>query len=84
MQPSDRAATVSGVKEVLTALNSLSVGELSRLQDDLRRARETLASLGQDELSERVGAAQEALRRGDMKEFRRALANVTARLGHLK
>lgn len=84
MQPPDRAATVSGVKEVLTALNSLSVGEFSRLQDDLRRARETLASLGQDELSERVGAAQEALRRGDMKEFRRALANVTARLGHLK
>ena len=85
MNPTERpTATLHGVKEALAILNSLHVGELSRLQADLERVRRMLAELGSDELEQRVQDAQAALRQGDMKEFRRALANVTARLGHLK
>ena len=85
MNPTERpTATLLGVKEALAILNSLQLGELSRLQGDLERVRRMLADLGSAELEQRVQEAQAALRQGDMKEFRRALANVTARLGHLK
>lgn len=85
MNPTERpTATLHGVREALAILNSLSVGELGRLQGDLERVRRMLADLGAAELEQRIQSAQAALKQGDMKEFRRALANVTARLGHLK
>lgn len=85
MNSTERAAPASGgAKDVLAILNSLHVGELSRLRAELERARLLLAEMGQDELAARLQEAQDALRRGDMKEFRRALANVTARVGHVK
>lgn len=85
MNSSERGTpTLGGVKDVLSILNSLHVGELGRLTADMERARQLLAELGQAELEERIREAQVALRQGDMKEFRRALANVTAKLGHLR
>ena len=76
--------TSPGPKEVLSELNSLQLGELSRVDGQLARAREALLELGQEELSGRVEEARTSLKSGDLKEFRRALANVTAKLGHLK
>jgi hypothetical protein len=70
-------------RAVLKVLNSLSLGELSRVGRDLDAAREALLGLGHPELGERLAEAQRSLRGGDVREFRRALANVTARLGHL-
>jgi len=85
MNPTERStATLGGVRDALAILNSLQVGELGRLHAEMERARTLLEELGQGELEQRIRDAQLALRRGDMKEFRRALANVTSRLGHLK
>ena len=76
--------SAQGPKEVLTELNSLQLGELSRVDTQLARAGRALRELGEEELSGRVEDARTCLKSGDLKEFRRALANVTARLGHLK
>ncbi len=73
-----------GPKEVLSQLNNLKLGELSAVDVELRRAAESLEALGQDELGARVTEARRCLKTGDLREFRRALANVTAKLGHLK
>ena len=72
------------VREILAALNALSLSELSRVETELARAQSALMALGQDDLGARVGEAREALRTGNVKEFRRAISNVTARLGHVK
>ena len=74
----------SGLREVLARLNGLRLGELGQLDSELDRASEALARLGQGELRERVEAARRFLEAGDLREFRRALATVTSRLGHLK
>ena len=74
----------TATSEILALLNALSTNELSRLDRDLERAEKALIDLGQPDLGERLGLARESLRGGDVREFRRAVANVTARLGHLK
>ncbi len=71
-------------KNVLARLNGLRLGELGQVDGELGRAGEALAELGEEGLRLRVEEARESLRKGDLREFRRALANVTARLGHLK
>lgn len=71
------------VREILASLNALSLSEMSRVEAELIRAQSALMSLGQDDLGARVAEAREALRLGNVKEFRRAISNVTARLGHV-
>ena len=70
--------------EVLAILNALAVNELTRLERDLARAEHALVEMGQEDLGERLGRARASLRGGDVREFRRAVATVTSRLGHLK
>lgn len=71
-------------KDVLALLNGLKLGELGRVDGELLRAGAALDELGQEELRRRVEDARKSLKAGDIKEFRRSLATVTARLGHLK
>ena len=73
-----------GPKELLSELNSLQLGELSRVDGQLARAGAALLELGEEELGSRVEEARVSLKSGDLKEFRRALATVTGKLGHLK
>ena len=75
---------VRQVREVLAMLNAVSLGELAKVDAELARAQAALAVLRQDELAERVGEARRSLAAGDLKEFRRAVSNVTARLGHVR
>ena len=74
----------SAIREILACLNSLSLGEISRVRIELARASGSLAAIGQSELAARVDEATAALVSGNVKEYRRAISNVTARLGHLK
>ena len=71
-------------RDVLAILNSISVNELGRVDADLARAETALGDMGESELGARVAEARRSLKAGDVREFRRAVANVTARLGHLK
>ena len=73
-----------GPKEVLSQLNGLKLGELSAVDVELVRAGEALEAMGQPDLSGRVQEARRCLKSGNLREFRRALATVTAKLGHLK
>lgn len=74
----------SAIREILACLNSLSLGEISRVRVELARASGSLTALGQSELATRVTEAAAALAAGNVKEYRRAISNVTARLGHVK
>lgn len=73
-----------GPKELLSQLNNLKLGELSSVDGQLGEALVALEALGQSELCSRVDDARRCLKAGKIKEFRRALATVTAKLGHLK
>ena len=73
-----------GPKEVLSQLNNLKLGELTAVDGELDRASAALEAMGEPALGERVSEARRCLKAGDIREFRRALANVTAKLGHLK
>lgn len=75
--------TQKGPREIIALLNALSLGELTSVERELSRAREALLDLGQAELGERVEEARRELQAGRLKEFRRAVATVTARLGHV-
>jgi ABC-type transport system involved in cytochrome c biogenesis ATPase subunit len=73
-----------GPKELLSQLNNLKLGELSAVDGQLGQASEALEALGQVELQGRVDEARRCLKAGKLRDFRKALATVTARLGHLK
>lgn len=73
-----------GWRETIVSLNSLGVGDLEAIQKKLVAARLELGGQGQPELAERVAEASAALGRGDLPEYRRLLALVVSRLGHLK
>jgi hypothetical protein len=81
--PTDPAARTA-IRGILASLNALRLGEMSHLRAELARAEDALAGLGQADLAGRVAEARQALATGQIKEFRRAIANVTARLGHVK
>ena len=71
-------------REIIAILNSLSLSEVSAVEGELARARDALAGLGHVELSEGCEKARRHLHDGKVSEFRRMVANVTAKLGHLK
>lgn len=71
-------------REALAVLNALSMSEIGRLHGQVDRVRATLDGAGQEDLATRLEEGQRCLRAGDPKGFRRAVSNVTARLGHLK
>jgi len=73
-----------GPREVIVLLNSLPLNELSRVESELARARDALHGMGQPDLGDRVEEARRDLRAGRLKDFRRTVATVTARLGHVK
>ncbi len=77
-------ATTTDTSQVMALLNGLSVGRMDQLRQQLQKARQGLLELGQEELAGRVDDALAALGQGDLREFRRAIANVTAKLGHVK
>ena len=80
----EQPVTADAIREILAVLNALSLGELSRVYTALDRAEAGLQGFGAPDLATRVAEGRAALRAGDVKEFRRAVSNVTARLGHLR
>ena len=83
IEPEPREAGAMA-KEVLALLNAISVSEVGRVLDALRNAEAALDGSGHPEMALKLASARRSLVSGDTKEFRRAISNVTARLGHLK
>ena len=60
------------------------VGTLDSVAAKLRQVQEELQGLDQPGLAERAAEAVNALRRGDLAEFKRARAFLQSKIGHLR
>lgn len=70
--------------KIIAVLNSLAVGELDLIRARLDEARRACLAIDERELAERLGEAERALRRADMKTYRKRVESVVSRLGHLR
>jgi hypothetical protein len=79
------AATAStSIDVLLSILNAAEVGTLESIADKMRQVREGLVQRGEADLASRADEAVEALRRGDVAEWKRARAFLQSRIGHLR
>jgi hypothetical protein len=76
--------TAARVDVLLSILNATDVGTLESVADKLRQVQEELQGLDRPELAGRAGEAVDALRRGDLAEFKRARAFLQSKIGHLR
>jgi hypothetical protein len=70
--------------QIIALLNAMHVGEMDVIRSALHEARAACEALEQEDLAERLGEATNALGRGDLKTYRKRVASVVARLGHLR
>jgi hypothetical protein len=75
---------VARVDVLLSTLNATDVGTLESIADKLGQVRDELLALDEPELAARAGEAIEALRRGDVAEFKRGRAFLQSKIGHLR
>ena len=71
-------------REIIVSLNSLGVGDLDSIRGKIRAVRQEIRAQGQDELADRLDDASAALDRGQLTEYRRLLAQVVSKIGHLR
>lgn len=76
--------TAARVDVLLSILNATDVGTLDSVAAKLRQVQEELQGLDQPGLAERAAEAVNALRRGDLSEFKRARAFLQSKIGHLR
>ena len=69
---------------LLSTLNATDIGTLDSIAEKLREVREGLLQMEQSELADRAGEAIEALRRGDIAEWKRGRAFLQSKIGHLR
>jgi hypothetical protein len=69
---------------LIDAMNAIHIGELSSIDAKLGAAKDQLAALGESDLEKLSVEARERLRGGDAANFRRLVAQLVSRLGHLK
>ena len=69
---------------LLSTLNATDVGTLDSVVEKLSSVKQELLSLGQPALAERTSETIEALRRGDVAEFKRGRAFLQSKIGHLR
>jgi hypothetical protein len=69
---------------LLATLSATEVGGLDAVAEKMRQVQAGLEALGQAELAGAAAAAVQALRRGDVSEFRRGRAFLQSKIGHLR
>jgi hypothetical protein len=78
MQTGDR------IDAILATLNATDVGTLDSIAEKLQQVEQELRALEQGELALRAAETLEALRRGDVVEFKRGRAFLQSKVGHLR
>ncbi len=68
----------------IATLNTLEVGSLDKIGEQLVAVREELARHDLEDLVEKVDACRTALESGELEEFRRLRETIVSRLGHLR
>ena len=76
--------TVARIDLLLSTLNAADVGTLESISAKLEQVKEELEQLDQPELASRAAETIEALRRGDVVEFKRGRAFLQSKIGHLR
>jgi hypothetical protein len=76
--------TLPRIDSLLSTLNATDVGTLESIGEKLREVHDELVSMDQAELASRVSATLDALKRGDVAEFRRGRAFLQSKIGHLR
>jgi hypothetical protein len=70
--------------QLIAFLNSIQVGDLDAIQGKLRQAREACEELAQPELSSTLQEAADALSALDVRTYKKRVATVISRLGHVR
>ena len=76
--------TVGELRRLIAYLNAIDVGELEGIRGKLGQAREVCNELDLADLAELLAEAERALFGADLKTYRKRVATVVSRLGHLK
>jgi hypothetical protein len=74
----------SSVSVLLATLNATELGSLEAIAEKMQLVEAQLQSLGKAELAEAASSAVQALRRGDVTEFKRGRAFLQSKIGHLR
>jgi hypothetical protein len=69
---------------LIASLNAIQTGELESIQIQLESARKELEQRDLVELVSKLDECLAALKRGDLKNFRRLKETIVSRLGHLR
>jgi hypothetical protein len=75
---------MADVQKIIVTLNSIKVGDLDLILEQLAQLRNDLQTGGLDGQAGILEQAREALRGGRIPEFRKLLARATAELGHCR
>ena len=75
---------MQSLSALIATLNTLKVGELGVVRDQLMDVRTELESRDLAELVSKLDECLAALGRGDLKNFRRLKETIVSRLGHLR
>lgn len=70
--------------KLIAFLNAINVGELDSIRGKLAKAEQVCREMDQDSLADLLGEAAAALAGADLKTYRKRVATVIARLGHLR
>jgi cobalamin biosynthesis protein CobD/CbiB len=70
--------------QIIGSLNALQRGEIDVIRSTLCEARLACLELCQETLAQQLDEADRALRRADLRTYRKRVETVVARLGHLK
>ena len=76
--------TVPRIDLLLSTLNAADVGTLESIAAKMEQVRHELLELDQPELAARAAETLEALRRGDVTEWKRGRAFLQSKIGHLR
>jgi len=69
---------------LLATLNAAEVGSLDAIAEKMQQVQRALESLDQTDLAASAAGAVQALRRGDVVEFKRGRAFLLSKIGHLR
>ncbi len=70
--------------QLVAYINAIRVGDLDGIRGKLGEARRACLDLFQEELADTLSETETALGQSDLKTYRKRIATVVARLGHLK
>jgi hypothetical protein len=69
---------------IIACLNAISIGEMEGVRARLGEARTACLSIDQPDLADKLAEAERALGAADLRTYRKRVATVVARLGHLR